>query len=114
MNTTPALALAYRISLPREAVKHSGEFYDVTKALAAFEGFKRASVAYFEESQDGGRTWTTVETPTRFYAHYFASKARKFVVISRDASPVGAEVTVTGKADARACAARHNAKPYNF
>lgn len=47
-------------------------------------------------------------------AHYFASKTRKFVVISTDMRPVGTEINVAGVAEARKVAKQHGAKPWNF
>jgi hypothetical protein len=47
-------------------------------------------------------------------AHYFASKTRKVVFISETMAPVGKEVEVSGKAEARKVAEQHNAKPWNF
>ena len=57
----------------------------------------------------------TISTPApTAYAHYFATRGRAFVVISNDARPVGKEIPVDGKVQARRVAAEHNAKPYNF
>jgi hypothetical protein len=47
-------------------------------------------------------------------AHYFASKKRKFVIISESLLPVGKEIIVSGKAEARKIAAANKAKPHNF
>jgi len=51
-------------------------------------------------------------------AHYFASKTRKFVIISssylmRPQDRIG-EFEVTGKLEARKIAKRFNARPWNF
>jgi hypothetical protein len=48
------------------------------------------------------------------YAHYFASKNTKYVVISQDTSPVGFKIAVKGKAEARQVAKDQNATPWNF
>lgn len=47
-------------------------------------------------------------------AHYFASAKRKVVYISETLSPVGKEIEVSGKVEARKVAEQHNAKPWNF
>lgn len=47
-------------------------------------------------------------------AHYFASKARKYVVISESMKPVGIEIAVSGKKEAKTVAQQHGAKPWNF
>jgi len=47
-------------------------------------------------------------------AHYFASKKRKYVVISETNRPIGKEIEVSGKKDALKVSTEHNAKPWNF
>jgi len=47
-------------------------------------------------------------------AHYFSTKTRKFLILSETLAPVGKEIQVSGKAEARKIAAQHNAKPWNF
>lgn len=48
------------------------------------------------------------------FAHYFASKKTKFVVISEGPRPDGKRIAVAGKVEARKVAAQHNATPWNF
>lgn len=48
------------------------------------------------------------------YAHYFATKKTKFVVISKTTRPEGQRIAVSGKAEARRIAKAHNAQPWNF
>ncbi len=48
------------------------------------------------------------------YAHYFASKGLKYIVISSSPRPVGEQIAVKGKVEARKVAKQHNASPYNF
>lgn len=51
------------------------------------------------------------------YAHYFATKAVKYVMITKTMQPYsdGAiRVIVKGKADARNVAAKYNAECWNF
>ncbi len=52
------------------------------------------------------------------YAHYFASKTRKYLVITKTPACTHEdrlmEIEVEGKADARKRAAFYNAKPWNF
>lgn len=60
-------------------------------------------------------TWATMnDYPKAAYAHYFASKGKKVVIISEGFSPVGKEIPVTGKVDAKKVAKRYNATPWNF
>jgi len=47
-------------------------------------------------------------------AHYFAGKGRKVVIISQGFSPIGQEIQVAGKAEARKVAKQHGAEPHNF
>lgn len=47
-------------------------------------------------------------------AHYFSTRKRKFVVLSETLAPVGKEIPVTSKTNAREVAAKHNAMPWNF
>jgi hypothetical protein len=47
-------------------------------------------------------------------AHYFASKNKKVVILSTGFEPVGTEVAVSGKAEARKIARQHGAEPHNF
>jgi len=47
-------------------------------------------------------------------AHYFQSKTRKILIISEGFSPVGKEIEVSGKAEARKIAKTHGAEPHNF
>lgn len=51
-------------------------------------------------------------------AHYFATRTRKELVISRDATTrlesTVARFEVSGKIEARKLAAQHNAQPWNF
>lgn len=48
------------------------------------------------------------------FAHYFSTKAQKFIIISDSSQPVGKRIQVSGKAEARKVAAANNAKPWNF
>lgn len=52
------------------------------------------------------------------FAHYFTGtvnrKKQHYVVISSTVKPVGITYTVAGLKAARALAAQHNAKPWNF
>lgn len=48
------------------------------------------------------------------FAHYFASKKTKFVVISETNRPEGQRIAVSGKAEARRLAKERNAQPWNF
>tara|TARA_R110000851_G_scaffold187318_1_gene337096 strand:- start:8949 stop:9101 length:153 start_codon:yes stop_codon:yes gene_type:complete len=49
------------------------------------------------------------------YAHYFASKKTKHVLITLTNRPTGGErIEVKGKAEARKVAAQHGAKAWNF
>lgn len=47
-------------------------------------------------------------------AHYFQSKTRKVLIISEGFEPVGKEIQVSGKAEARKLAKEHGAQPHNF
>jgi hypothetical protein len=49
------------------------------------------------------------------YAHYFASKTTKLLIVTDQVRPVGGiTYKVAGKAEARKRAKQHNAQPYNF
>jgi ribosomal protein S3 len=51
------------------------------------------------------------------YAHYFATRTRRELVISDTpslAGNAGVTVTVSGKAEARRIAREHGAQPWNF
>lgn len=48
------------------------------------------------------------------YAHYFASKTRKYIVISETNRPVGKEIDVASKPDAKKLSKKMNLKPWNF
>ena len=48
------------------------------------------------------------------FAHYFASKKTKFVIISETNRPVGERIPVSGLKEARQIAKEHNAQPWNF
>lgn len=52
------------------------------------------------------------------FAHYYTGTVNKqriaYVVISATVRPVGTTYTVAGLKAARALAAQHNAKPWNF
>lgn len=48
------------------------------------------------------------------YAHYFASKTRKYIVISETNRPVGKEIDVVSKHDAKKLSKKMNLKPWNF
>jgi hypothetical protein len=48
------------------------------------------------------------------FAHYFASKKTKFVVISETDRPEGQRIAVSGKAEARMVVKERNAQPWNF
>ncbi len=53
---------------------------------------------------------------TKMYAHYYASRTRKTVLITNSPAlnaPL-AEIEVARKAGARRVAAKYNAKPWNF
>ncbi|ALH23562.1 hypothetical protein AVV50_gp39 [Pseudomonas phage PaMx42] len=50
----------------------------------------------------------------QMFAHYFASKKTKFVVISETNRPEGQRIAVSGKAEARRVAKERNAQPWNF
>lgn len=48
------------------------------------------------------------------YAHYFASRQVKLLILSQGPEPIGFKIIVSGKAEARRVAKQHDAKPYNF
>lgn len=48
------------------------------------------------------------------YAHYYQTKTRKVLIISADQRPVGKEIDVSGRREAKAIAKRENAKAWNF
>jgi len=47
-------------------------------------------------------------------AHYVKHGARHFLIISDTMRPVGPQVELTGKREAKAQAKVHNATPWNF
>lgn len=47
-------------------------------------------------------------------AHYFATRTRKIVIISATERPVGEEIEVSGKTEARRIAAERGARCWNF
>lgn len=48
------------------------------------------------------------------YAHYFQTKGRRFVVISATVRPVGEEIDVASKVEARRIAGERGARCWNF
>ncbi len=52
----------------------------------------------------------------QFYAHYFASKKRKYVLITKACTPKDPveNIEVSGKVEARKVAADNDATPWNF
>ena len=48
------------------------------------------------------------------YAHYFAGRGRRTLIISQGLAPTGEEIPVSGKAEARRIAKERGAKPWNF
>jgi diaminopimelate decarboxylase len=59
-------------------------------------------------------TNNTQQETTNMFAHYYASKKTKFVIISESARPAGKQITVSSKAEARKVAKQHNAQAWNF
>lgn len=47
-------------------------------------------------------------------AHYFAGRGRKILIISETVRPVGEEIEVSGKIEARRIAGERGAKCWNF
>ncbi len=48
------------------------------------------------------------------YAHYFATKNEKHLIISETNRPVGKKIIVKSKPEARKIAKEMNIKPWNF
>lgn len=49
------------------------------------------------------------------YAHYFATRGTKIVIITNNVRPVGGvTINVSGVREARKVASAHDAKAYNF
>lgn len=48
------------------------------------------------------------------FAHYFATRKNKFVVISETNRPTGERIPVSGKVEARRIAKEKGASPWNF
>lgn len=48
------------------------------------------------------------------YAHYYTHGKRKTLILSHGLRPIGVEIDVAGKAEARRIAATHNATCWNF
>ena len=48
------------------------------------------------------------------YAHYYATQKKKVVIISTTLQPIGQEIEVTGKREARKIAEAFAARPWNF
>ena len=48
------------------------------------------------------------------YAHYYKQAGKHFVVIGTSMQPVGVTYAVADRRAAKALAAQHNAKPWNF